>query len=167
MREFVYHGKLVHLRTCSVRLPNGYTTTIEKIVHPGAALVVPFLSSHAIIMLRQYRPAMRRYFYELPAGTRGRDEAALACARREIREETGYRAGRLKRLGTIYPVPGYSTEKITIYRAERLIRSTVAHDADEVIESRVMKRTEVRRLFRTGKITDAKTICALTMCGWL
>jgi len=141
--------------------------TYEVIKHPGAALVVPFLSANRIIMLRQLRPVINSYIYELPAGTLGRNEPPLACARREIVEETGYSAGRFTFLGAIYPVPGYSTEKIFIYKARALKKRERIAEKDEVIEAGVFTRAEIKRLFRAGKIVDAKTIAALAMCRWL
>lgn len=150
-----------------VKLPHGYVATFETIKHPGAALIVPFLSRDKIIMLRQLRPVIKSYIYELPAGTLGKGESPLSCARREIVEETGYAAGKFTLLGKIYPVPGYSTEKIAIYRAEGLVKKGREVELDEVIESRIFTRREVERLFKSGRIVDAKTICALTFCGWL
>ena len=140
---------------------------IKLIRHPGASLIVPFIDSGRVIMLRQYRPAVGQYLYELPAGTREKGESELACARREIIEETGFAAGVLKRIGSIFPVPAYSTEKIAIFRAGRLSRRRRSLDPDEVITSMVVTRARVRALFKRGRIRDAKTICAFAFCGWL
>jgi ADP-ribose pyrophosphatase len=163
----IFHGKLLRLYERTVRLPNGYIAGLEVIKHPGAALVIPFISRDTIIMLRQLRPVIGAYIYELPAGTRNRNETARACASREIIEETGYAAGKLVRLGMIYPVPGYSTEKIEIYKATNLRKTSVMPERDEVLESTQMCRSRVRRLFKTGRIVDAKTICAFSFIGWL
>ncbi|MBN1526915.1 MAG: NUDIX hydrolase [Candidatus Omnitrophica bacterium] len=163
----VFNGKLLRVYTKRVLLPNGYSVCLEMIKHPGAALVVPFLSSDRIILLKQFRPVVDRYLYEAPAGTLAKKEPPLACARREIVEETGYSAGRFIRLGEIYAVPGYSTEKIAIYKAWRLKKRSRVPEKDEVIETLVVSRRRVKALFRKGAITDAKTICALSMCGWL
>jgi ADP-ribose pyrophosphatase len=163
----VFKGALLHVITKQVRLPNGYRVRLELIRHPGAALIVPFIAKGRMLLLRQLRPVIGSYLYELPAGTLHRGESPLACARREIVEETGYSAARLVRLGTLHPVPGYSTETITVYKAEGLKRKGRAEEKDEIIESRVVTRGEVRRLFKSGRLTDAKTISALAMCGWL
>jgi ADP-ribose pyrophosphatase len=163
----VFSGRLLKLFVKKVKLPHGYVATYEVIEHPGAALIVPFLSPNKIIMLRQLRPVINSYIYELPAGTLGRNEQPLACARREIVEETGYAAGRFKFLGSIYPVPGYSTEKIFIYKAEGLKKRGRLTEADEVIEPSVFTKAAIKRLFKSGRIVDAKTIAALAMCGWL
>ena len=163
----VFKGKLLNVFVKKVRLPNGYLATFEIIKHPGAALIIPFLSKDKLIMLRQLRPVVGNYIYELPAGTIDKGEKPLECARREIVEETGYSAGSMKRLGAIYPVPGYSTEKIVIYKAEELSLRHRHAEKDEIIELKVLTRTAVRHLFRSGRIVDAKTIAALAFCGWL
>jgi ADP-ribose pyrophosphatase len=163
----VFSGKLLRLYVKKVRLPHGHVATFEIIKHPGAALIVPFLSADKVIMLRQLRPVINSYIYELPAGTLGKNEPPLACARREMIEETGYSAGSLKFLGAIYPVPGYSTEKIFIYKAGALKKRECAAEADEVIRTGVFTKAEIKRLFKSGRVVDAKTIAAFAMCGWL
>ena len=163
----VFKGRLINLIVKKVRLPNGYIATLETIKHPGAALIVPFLSKDKVILLRQYRPVIGAYIYELPAGTLDRNESPLSCARREIVEETGFLAKKFTYLGKIFPVPGYSTECIHIYKAEGLRKVEHEAEKDEVIVSHVVTRTGMRKLFRSGRIVDAKTIAALAMCGWL
>lgn len=163
----VFRGRLLNVFVQKVKLPHGYVATFEMIKHPGAALIVPFLAKDKIIMLRQLRPVIKSYIYELPAGTLDKNESPLACARREIVEETGYSAKRFTLLGKIFPVPGYSTEKIVIYKAEGLRKGPYRAEEDEVIESRVFTRHEIKSLFRRGRIVDAKTISALAFCGWL
>jgi len=163
----VFSGKLLKVYVGEERLPHGYVATFEMIKHPGAALIVPILSKNKIIMLRQLRPVIGSYIYELPAGTLDKNESPVSCARREIIEETGYSAKKFTFLSKIYPVPGYSTEKIFIYKAEGLRKRERKTEKDEVIESRIFTRAEVRRLFKRGRIVDAKTIAALAFCGWL
>jgi ADP-ribose pyrophosphatase len=165
--KIAFKGKLLEVLVRKRRLPNGYLATFETIKHPGAALIVPFLSKNKIIMLRQLRPVINRYIYELPAGTLNKAESALACARREIVEETGYYAKKLTIIGKIYPVPGYSTERIIIYKAQGLKRKERRTEQDEVIKSHIFTKRQIRRLFKNGKIVDAKTIAALAFCGWL
>ncbi len=163
----VFNGRLLKVFVGKERLPHGYVARFEMIKHPGAALIVPFLTKDKIIMLRQLRPVINSYIYELPAGTLDKDESPASCARREIIEETGYSAKKFTLLGKIYPVPGYSTEKIFIYKAEGLAKAMRIPEKDEVIESRIFTRTRIKRLFKTGRIVDAKTIAALAFCGWL
>ncbi len=150
-----------------VKLPNGRTTHISYINHPGAVIVAPLLNQNTIVMIRQFRPALRRYIYELPAGTIDIPEKPLSCAKRELLEETGFCAKRFQKLGKIYPVPGYSTEVIHIFKAEGLIQKDATPEEYEVIENIHMSKAQVRNYFRHGKIMDGKTICALTHIGWL
>jgi ADP-ribose pyrophosphatase len=165
--HLVYQGRVFSLFKQKKRLPNGCLAALDVIKHPGAVLVIPFLNPRCLIMLRQFRPVLDKYLFELPAGGINKNETPLACARRELIEEAGFAAGRMFLLGKIYPVPGYSTEKIAVYRAEGLKPKTKAGDSDEIIERRIFTKTEIKRLFKAGKITDAKTISALALCGWL
>jgi len=165
--KLVFKGRLLKVFVKKERLPNGYIATFEMIKHPGAALIIPFLSKDKVIMLRQLRPVINSYIYELPAGTLAKNESPLACARREIVEETGYSAKKLTLIGTIVPVPGYSTERILIFKAEGLTKKPRVMEKDEVIELKVSNKSEIKRLFKNGKIIDAKTICAFAYCGWL
>ena len=163
----VFKGKLLNVFVGEKRLPNGYVATFEIIKHPGAALIVPFPAKDKIIMLRQLRPVIDSYIYELPAGTLDKNESPLSCARREIVEETGFSAKKMTYLGKIFPVPGYSTECIHIYKAEGLKRREHVAEKDEVIEPHIFSKAKIRQFFKSGRIVDAKTIAALAMCGWL
>ncbi len=165
--KIIFKGNLLSLSTKKVRLPNGYLANLEVITHPGAVLIIPFLTKEKVILLRQLRAVLNIYMYELPAGTLKKNELPLDCAKREIIEETGYSAGKLIELGHIYPVPGYSTEKITIFKAQGLEKQSGNTDQDEIIEPFIVTKQQVRSMFKSGKIIDAKTICAFTMCGWL
>jgi ADP-ribose pyrophosphatase len=165
--KIVFKGRLLKLSVMKKRLPGGFLAHFEMITHPGAALIIPMLSKDEIIILRQLRPVIGEYLYELPAGTLNKNESPLECARREIVEETGYTAKKFSLLGWIYPVPGYSTEKIYIYKAEGLTVKERMPEKDEVIEAKVVTKSHVKKLFKSGKITDAKTISALAFTGWL
>lgn len=167
MNTLVYKGKLLKVYEKKALLPNGFLARLEIVKHLGACLLVPFLTKDKIIMLRQYRPVIRRYLFELPAGTKSASETLSVCAHREMIEETGYAAGRIVRVGHIFPVPGYSTEKIVIFKALDLTPKTGYAEKDEVIKVFVVTRTKVKGMFKRGEIVDAKTICAFALCGWL
>jgi ADP-ribose pyrophosphatase len=159
--------KLDIKRHHKVKLPNGRTVSITFIDHPGAVIIAPFLNKNTVVMLRQFRPALKKYIYELPAGTLDPNESTAVCARRELLEETGLKAKKLTKLGSIYPVPGYSTEVIHIFKAEQLTMTQAQPEEYEVIETIPMTRLKVRQLMAQGKLMDAKSICTLTFCGWL
>ncbi len=165
--RYKFKKKNVFLVSRSMTLPNGMEITKDLVLHPGAALIVPFLSKDNLVILRQYRSTFKQYLYEFPAGTLELNEKPSACARREIMEEAGYRAGKLTRVGLIYPVPGYSDEVIYIFKAEKLSVQKEQGDADEVIEPIIVSRAQLKNLFKSGKIVDAKTIAGLAFCGVL
>ncbi|MCM8814335.1 MAG: NUDIX hydrolase, partial [Candidatus Omnitrophica bacterium] len=140
--EPVFAGRLLQVQKIHTKLPNGHAVTLEVVKHPGAVLVVPFLRPTQVILLRQYRAVMQKYFYELPAGTLAVGEKPMRCARRELMEETGYAARQMKQLGVIYPAPGYTTEKITVFSACDLMPGRHEPEADEVIELLTVNRAQ-------------------------
>ena len=159
-------GKKITYSIQRKRLPNGRVAEMDIIDHPGAALIVPCFSDGRIIFLRQYRAVFGKYLFELPAGTLDKKEKVITCAKRELIEETGYAAKHWTKLGKIYPVPGYSTEIIYIFKARGLRRQEAEKDFDEVIEPIILTPAQIRALFRKGQIFDAKTICALALLGF-
>src|SRR3972149_9517064 len=110
--EWVFRGKLLQVRRDLVRLPDGVNTEREYIEHPGAVMVVPLLDTGELVMERQYRYPLRRDVLELPAGKIDAGEQPLACARRELLEETGDVASNWRHIGTTHPGGGYSGERI-------------------------------------------------------
>lgn len=167
MKRILFKGNFISLVSEKVLLPNGTGVILDKIIHPGAVLIVPFVSDDKIVLLRQYRPVIGKYLYEFPAGTLKPGEPLLECARRELLEETGYTAFALEKIGVIYPVPGYSTEKITIFKATGLAPGRRHAEPDEIITIRILSKSQLRSLLEKGAMNDAKTICALSMCGRL
>ncbi len=165
--KLIYQGRILKLISKTVCLPNRHVMKLEVILHPGAALIVPFLDKDRMVFLRQFRPVVNAYLFELPAGTIEGKESPVSCAKRELIEETGFSSGKLRLLGSVYPVPGYSTERIFIYQATGLKKIQTAAEADEVINIRILDKHKVQKLFRDKKIVDAKSVCALALCGWL
>jgi ADP-ribose pyrophosphatase len=159
--RYAYRGRLLRLRIVRVRLPNGLETTREIVEHPGAVAVIPLLDDKRILFTQQYRIAARKQLLEIPAGTVEPDETPLACARRELTEETGYRAGRVRKLFSCYLAPGYSTEKIHFFLGTSLVRTRARQAEDEAITVRAMNLHQGLRAIEAGRIQDAKTICGL------
>jgi ADP-ribose pyrophosphatase len=114
-------------------------------------------------MLRQYRHAVQTNLWEIPAGTLDPQEEKLACAQRELTEETGYEAAEWKKMGEIVPVPGYSNERIHMYLARDLEAAEQNLDEDEIIEVHRVAFDEAMAMIRRGAIQDAKTICGLCL----
>jgi ADP-ribose pyrophosphatase len=157
----VYSGKPLTLHVDTVRLPNGRETTREIVEHPGAVAIIPILDNGKLLVVKQYRTAARRSMMEIPAGTLEAGEAPLACAKRELIEETGYAAGRFKRLFSCYLAPGYSTEKIDFFLASQLVPTKARPEEDEFITVQAMHLDKALKAVERGKIQDAKTISAL------
>ena len=137
----------------------------QVVVHPGVVVVLPWVSDDELLMLRQYRPAVERTLWELPAGTLDvAGEAPEAAALRELEEEAGHRAGRIEPLCEFYPSPGISTELIRAYVATNLVETTQRLGPSEQIVVEPMKVAAALEMVRDGRIVDAKTI--ITLLRW-
>ena len=165
--RLIHDGRVVHLAMDTVRFPDGSTGELELIRHSGAAAVVPILGDPdgpdpEIVLLRQFRYAAGGEIYEIPAGRPDRSgEPWEEVARRELEEETGFVAGRLRRLNTIYTTPGFTDERIHIFLATDLTRGTVDLDPDEFVEVVRLPRSDVMDAIRDGRIIDAKSVSGL------
>lgn len=159
--EQVFGGKLLQVYRDAVRLPDGRTGLREYIKHPGAVVVIPVCEDGTLIFERQFRYPLRRAFLELPAGKIDAGEDILACARRELQEETGYVGSHWRHLGVMHPCIGYSDERIEIFLATGLQHVGHAWDDGEFLEITRMPLAEARAAVFDGRITDAKTITAL------
>lgn len=137
-------------------------TILERgiIDHPGSVVVVP-MQGEEVLMLRQYRLSLNETILELPAGTREPDEEWLACAQRELQEETGYRAENWISLGHVWPAPGLTNEKMAIYLASGLSPAPLPADADEEIEVEEMTLRDLAKMALDGRLMDAKSVVAL------
>lgn len=162
--EQLFKGKLLDARRDTVRLPDGRSATREYIVHPGAVMVVPILSASPsewqLVLERQFRYPMQRVMVEFPAGKLDPGEDPFDCARRELREETGYSARQWARAGVLHPVIAYSTEAIDIWFARDLTLGERALDAGEFLDVFTASSTDFLQWCRNGLVTDAKTLSA-------
>jgi len=163
----VYTGRVVSLDVDEVRFPNGSTGELEMIRHSGASAVVPLLDSANadpdVVLIRQYRYAADGYLYEIPAGRLDPDESPEKCAERELREETGYSAGRLRQLTTIYTTPGFTDERIHLFVAEDLTNGVATPEADEFMEIHQVPLSQAVAMIHAGEIVDAKTAIGLLL----
>lgn len=161
-RELVYHGAIVDFYKDTVLVPNGNVAEWDFIGHKGAAAVVPVCEDGRLLMVRQYRNALDRYTLEIPAGgLNGADEPTAAAAARELEEETGFRSENLEFLISIRTTVAFCNEKIDIYVAHKLIKSSQHLDEDEFIEVEAYTVEELCHMIYEGKIEDSKTICAV------
>ncbi len=159
----IYKGDAIHLFVESVILPNGKETELDIIRHPGASAVVPLRADGNVILIHQYRYAAGGYIYEIPAGKLSHGEAPEDCARREVEEEIGFRVETLKKLTTIFTVPGFCDEVIHLFLGTDLSPCTQQLDEDEVIEVVQMPFHEAMKKITDQTICDAKSIVALQL----
>jgi ADP-ribose diphosphatase len=164
----IHQGKVYSLIKENVTLGNGVTTDMEFIQHPGATAIIPMLTKTRIVLLNQYRHALRKYIWEIPAGTIDPRESVMNCAKRELIEETGFSADQWHSLGEITPVPGYSDERIHIFLATGLQPADRNLDKDEIIQVHEIECEEALHMIRRGDIQDAKSIAGLFLAfDWL
>ncbi|MEX2375294.1 MAG: NUDIX hydrolase [Dehalococcoidia bacterium] len=151
-------------RRDTVRFPDGHEAERVVVGHPGAVALIVVDDTDRWLLVRQYRHAARHTLLEIPAGTRDHGEAPEETAAREVREETGFAAGRLERIGGMWMVPGWGEEYIDFFVASELQPSPLPQDDDEYLSEPVrMALDEVYAAVDCGEIQDAKTIAALTL----
>jgi ADP-ribose pyrophosphatase len=160
-REERLDGSYLHVVRDTVTLPDSTAATREFILHPGAVAVIPLLDDGRVVMVRQYRHPVGRVLIELPAGKRDPNEPALACAARELQEETGYTAGQWARVGGFHNAAAYSTETMEIWVA-RALRPGPSHlDDGEFVEVAALPPEQLLEALHQGQVPDMKTALAL------
>lgn len=166
-RREVYRGRIFRLEVDRVTLPTGHTVSLEIVRHPGSVVLLPIPEPGAVILIRQYRYALDRWIWELPAGSLKPGEDPALAAARECEEEIGLVPKRVERLRGLYPTPGFCDEEMIFFRCEELEPpapdSSARKDDDEVIEPRTFSVAEARALVATGEIVDLKTVAGLTL----
>ncbi len=145
---------------------DGTETTREVVVHPGATAIVPILPNSDILLVRQYRHAVSTDLWEIPAGKIDPGEDPLSCARRELREETGHSAETWVELATFFTTPGFSNERITLFRALGL-RPVKGFHPGEIDACRPFPQTALAEMIASRQIDDGKTLIGLLLSGVL
>jgi ADP-ribose pyrophosphatase len=160
----IYEGRIVSLRVDEIASSGGGKRDFEVVEHPGGVVVIAQPEPNTIVLVRQHRHAVGRDLWEAPAGKLERGEDPYAAALRELREETGYRAGTLRYLWSAYSTPGFCDELLRFYVAEGLEPGeATSPDPNESCESRLFSVEEAWRLVERDELRDAKTQIAL---GW-
>ena len=154
-------GNFLHAMRDTVRLPDGKQATREYVIHPGAVMVVAELPDGRLVLERQFRYPVQAVMVEFPAGKLDPGEDSLACARRELLEETGYTARQWARAGVLHPVISYSTEFIDIWFARDLTAGERQLDAGEFLDVFSASADELLQWCRDGRVTDAKTLTGM------
>jgi ADP-ribose pyrophosphatase len=164
----VFQGRIFSVQIETLTLPKGGEMKAEIVRHPGSAVIIPVTDSGDIILVRQYRPAIGRWAWELPAGTLKPGEDPEQGAIRECQEEIGLIPARAEKVGALFPTPGYCDEEMNYFRVTGL-REPGEHDEaavpddDEDLEPRAFSVSEIRAMVKRGEIIDLKTVGALVL----
>jgi ADP-ribose pyrophosphatase len=163
----IHESRVFTVQAETIAMPDGRKLHADIIRHPGSVVLVPVTDGGDVMLVRQYRAALGRRAWELPAGTLERGEEPQRAAARECHEETGLIPGRLERLGSFFPTPGYCDEQMTFFKATELRQpraDEAAHqDEDEDIETRAFDRGALQRMIAAGEIIDLKTVAGLAL----
>ena len=162
----VYSGRVIDVDIDLVRFPNGSTGELEMVRHAGASAVVPFLTDPngddpQILLIKQYRHAANDFIYEIPAGKLDGGEDPKACARRELKEETGCDATHIEHLYSFYTTPGFTDETIHAFMATGLTRGDVAHEKDEFLTLETVTLSRALEMIGSGELKDGKTALSI------
>jgi len=159
--QTIWKGKAFEFQQEDALMPNGRRTVIGKIHHPGSVAIVPVREDGSVVLVRQYRPAIQDFVWEIPGGTLNPGESAVACAMRELREECGLQAGRFESLGEILVAPWCSDERSHLYVASHLVPCDSQLDEDELLTPHALSFDEVLAMIERGEIRDSTTILVL------
>lgn len=166
-RRIVHEGRIFRVEVDKVCLPTGHHVVMDVVRHPGSVVLLPMPSPREIILIRQYRYTIDRWIWELPAGTLKPAEDPAAGAARECEEEIGLVPGRIERVGSFYPTPGFCDEQMLFFRCSELrspaADSAVHKDEDEELEPKTFTVDQARQLVASGEIVDLKTAVGLTL----
>jgi ADP-ribose pyrophosphatase len=166
-RRVIFRGSKIDLALQPVQLRDGTTVEREVVVHRGAVALVAMVDESHVCLLRNRRFAVGKTLLEVPAGTIDPGEAPADTAARELTEETGYRARRIRHIRDWYVSPGVMTERMYLFLCEDLEPGPAEHQLGEELETLVVPWTEALAMVGDGRIEDAKTMLALTICDGL
>jgi ADP-ribose pyrophosphatase len=161
--ESLLKGRAFAIRRDWMKTPDGRETKFDIIEHSGSVVILPIDADGNLLFVRQYRHAAGQDLLELPAGTLEEGEDPAVCAAREVREETGFAAGRLEKIGEFYLAPGYSTEFMFVYLARDLTHNPLEADADEFLSVEKIPLADAILMAERGEMPDAKSLAALLL----
>lgn len=159
--EILLKGRAFTIRRDTLKTPDDRETKFDIIEHGGSVVIVPVDNDGNLLFVRQYRHAANMDLLELPAGTLEEGEDPAVCAAREVREETGFAADKIEKIGDFYLAPGYSTEFMHVYLASHLRYDPLEADEDEFLQVKKMPVKTAMQLAKSGKMPDAKSLAAL------
>lgn len=160
-----FEGRVIRVEREDIVLPNGRTTTIEAVRHRGSVVILAQPTASTVIVIRQYRPVIGKWIWELPAGSLDPGESPDAAVVRECEEETGFTPQRVTHLGAWYPTPGFCDEIMHFYRCELLTTPAgpVHQDEDEQIEPQEVTLDQLAEMIADGRVVDMKTVVGLQL----
>ena len=163
--ERIFDGRVFAIDRDRVRMPNGREVVVDVVRHPRSVVLIPVPEPGHVVLIRQYRYAVNKYLWELPAGSVDPGEEPEAAAKRECHEEIGQLPDTVVRLAALLPTPGYCDEEMIFFRVSGLSvpEEAAALDEDEDIEPRTFTIADAREMVRRGEITDMKTVAGLTL----
>jgi ADP-ribose pyrophosphatase len=159
--KMLYEGSVFSVRQDRITEPGGIAVTRDIVVHRGSVVLLPVFPDGSILLVRQYRHALGAFLWELVAGRLEAGESRAAGARRELIEETGYTARRVKQILEIFPSPGFVTERMWIFAATGLQRGVAQPEEDERITARNFSLAALEKMIRRGILHDAKSVSAI------
>lgn len=158
----IEHNSFLHIDRDKIQLPNGHTHTRIVVRHPGATCILAITNDDKVVLVRQWRHATGKSLLEIPAGKLDKNETPAACALRELAEETPYTAEHVEKIYSFYSAPGFCDEILHLYRAINITpTSTLSTDPDELVETVLLNKEEVKTAIQDGTICDAKSLIAL------
>ena len=166
----VFHGRIFTVTIESITTRKGGKLAVEIVRHPGSVVLLPITREGEVILVKQYRHAIGRWAWELPAGTLKPAEEPENAAARECQEEIGLIPAELERLGAFFPTPGYCDEEMNFYKATGLREpgpgdEKAEQDEDEDIETRAFSITQLTAMIQSNEIIDLKTVAGLSLLG--
>ena len=164
----IYNGRVITITVDEIAFPDGRNIQMEVVRHPGSVVLLPMTAPDRVLLVRQYRYVVDRWLWEFPAGTREPGESLDTTAVRECHEEVGKIAGRVEKLLSLYPSPGFCDEemhffRLTHLRDRRADEAAPEQDPDELLSVKEFSLKEVRAMVRTGEIVDMKTAVGVTL----
>ncbi len=164
-RTRMFDGTVFDVDRDVVRFDDGREAAVDIVRHRASVVLIPMPSANEVILVRQYRHAVGRWLWELPAGSSDPGEDVDTAAARECHEEIGLRPGKLTRLGALLPTPGFCDEEMVFFLAEDLhaTEEPAAHDEDEQLEPRAFTVPELEAMAGRGELADMKTLAGLRL----
>lgn len=159
----IFSGHVISLKSDKVKIGKSRISTREVVLHNGAVAILPVLKNDKLVLVKQFRYAVGKTTLEIPAGTLKKNENPLFCAKRELKEETGYTSGKIRKILSFYTTPGFSNEILHIYLAEDLKAGKKELEWDENVKTEYVSLTKALKMIKCGLVRDGKTIIAILM----